>query len=61
MARFRYSMQNILNIKLKLETQAKQDFQRRRQLWMKRKRDCRDWWNESADMSRRRDSFWPEG
>lgn len=26
MARFRYSMQNILNIKLKLETQAKQDF-----------------------------------
>ncbi len=26
MARFRYSMQNILNIKLKLETQAKQEF-----------------------------------
>lgn len=26
MARFRYSMQSILNIKLKLETQAKQDF-----------------------------------
>lgn len=26
MAKFRYSMQSILNIKLKLETQAKQDF-----------------------------------
>lgn len=26
MARFRYSMQSILNIKLKLETQAKQEF-----------------------------------
>ena len=26
MARFRYSMQSILNIKLKMETQAKQDF-----------------------------------
>lgn len=26
MAKFRYSMQNILNIKLKLETQAKQEF-----------------------------------
>lgn len=27
MARFRYSMQNILDIKLKMETQAKQEFQ----------------------------------
>ena len=26
MARFRYSMQSILNIKLKMETQAKQEF-----------------------------------
>lgn len=26
MARFRYSMQNILNIKMKMETQAKQEF-----------------------------------
>ena len=26
MARFRYSMQSILNIKMKMETQAKQEF-----------------------------------
>ena len=30
MARFRYSMQSILNIKLKLETQARQEFSQAR-------------------------------
>ena len=52
MARFRYSMQNILDIKLKLETQAKQEFsaaraaldeeERKLQLLFDRKREYED-------------------
>ena len=51
MAKFVYRMQNILNIKQKLETQAKMTYSlATRNIWSSR-RFCRNIWCAESDMS----------